>query len=68
MAPTAGGEGCDNMTMILVQIKKPVPSEASPSDGPLTSLGDVPSALSEKLPDSDGVNAETKPAECGSSS
>ncbi|KAK9014991.1 hypothetical protein V6N11_006126 [Hibiscus sabdariffa] len=24
LAPTAGGEGCDNMTMILVQFKKPV--------------------------------------------
>ena len=22
LAPTAGGEGCDNMTMILVQFKK----------------------------------------------
>lgn len=28
LAPsTAGGEGCDNMTMILVQFKKPFPSE-----------------------------------------
>lgn len=27
LAPnTAGGEGCDNMTMILVQFKKPVQS------------------------------------------
>lgn len=24
VAPTAGGEGCDNMTMILVQFKKPI--------------------------------------------
>ncbi|KAI3773483.1 hypothetical protein L1987_48013 [Smallanthus sonchifolius] len=36
LAPTAGGEGCDNMTMILVQFKKhpnPVPStsEQQPS-------------------------------------
>lgn len=23
LAPSAGGEGCDNMTMILVQFKKP---------------------------------------------
>lgn len=23
LAPTAGGEGCDNMTMILIQFKKP---------------------------------------------
>ncbi|KAL3360496.1 hypothetical protein AABB24_013758 [Solanum stoloniferum] len=68
LAPTAGGEGCDNMTMILVQIKKPVPSGASPSDEPLASPGDEPSASSEKLPASDDVIAETKPAECGSSS
>ncbi|KAH0649177.1 hypothetical protein KY290_035128 [Solanum tuberosum] len=68
LAPTAGGEGCDNMTMILVQIKKPVASGASPSDEPLASPGDEPSASSEKLPASDDVIAETKPAECGSSS
>lgn len=31
LAPsTAGGEGCDNMTMILVQFKKPIHSN---SDG-----------------------------------
>lgn len=30
LAPsTGGGEGCDNMTMILVQFKKPVNSGAS---------------------------------------
>ncbi|KAJ8773934.1 hypothetical protein K2173_009365 [Erythroxylum novogranatense] len=29
LAPTAGGEGCDNMTMILVQFKKPVHSSGS---------------------------------------
>ena len=30
LAPsTAGGEGCDNMTMILVQFKKPSPSTSS---------------------------------------
>jgi protein phosphatase 1G len=29
LAPsTAGGEGCDNMTMILVQFKKPAQSSA----------------------------------------
>lgn len=29
LAPsTAGGEGCDNMTMILVQFKRPVQSSA----------------------------------------
>lgn len=59
LAPTAGGEGCDNMTMILVQIKKPIPSGASPGDEPLASLGDEPSASSDKLPASDDVNAES---------
>lgn len=29
LAPTAGGEGCDNMTMILVQFKKPVDLDSS---------------------------------------
>ncbi|XP_030971109.1 probable protein phosphatase 2C 21 isoform X2 [Quercus lobata] len=29
LAPSAGGEGCDNMTMILVQFKKPVDLDAS---------------------------------------
>ncbi|XP_038692116.1 probable protein phosphatase 2C 21 [Tripterygium wilfordii] len=29
LAPAAGGEGCDNMTMILVQFKKPITSCAS---------------------------------------
>ncbi|KAH7671833.1 protein phosphatase 1G protein [Dioscorea alata] len=32
LAPsTAGGEGCDNMTMILVQFKKPINSDAATS-------------------------------------
>ncbi|MCD7446371.1 hypothetical protein HAX54_005979 [Datura stramonium] len=83
LAPTAGGEGCDNMTMILVQFKKPIPSGPS-GDEPSASSekfpasddvnaesaspGDELSASSEKLPASDSVNAESKPAECGSSS
>lgn len=33
LAPsTAGGEGCDNMTMILVQFMKPTHSAASSDD------------------------------------
>lgn len=42
LSPTAGGEGCDNMTMILVQFKRPSspddmitdkpPSSAQPSE------------------------------------
>ncbi|KAM3379501.1 putative protein phosphatase 2C 60 [Capsicum galapagoense] len=58
LAPTAGGEGCDNMTMIIVQIKKPVPSGASAVDEPSASPGDEPSTSSEKLPASDDANAE----------
>ncbi|KAJ4718658.1 Protein phosphatase 2C family protein [Melia azedarach] len=34
LAPMAGGEGCDNMTMILVQFKKPFNSGASTADQP----------------------------------
>lgn len=29
LAPVAGGEGCDNMTMILIQFKKPNQSAES---------------------------------------
>lgn len=34
LAPTAGGEGCDNMTMILIQLKNPSNPSASVSDQP----------------------------------
>ncbi|CDO98241.1 unnamed protein product [Coffea canephora] len=34
LAPTAGGEGCDNMTMILVQFNKPLNNGASSKDHP----------------------------------
>jgi protein phosphatase 1G len=33
VAPTAGGEGCDNMTMILVQFKKPINNGDASVDG-----------------------------------
>ncbi|KAM5578534.1 hypothetical protein ABKV19_008709 [Rosa sericea] len=36
LAPSTGGEGCDNMTMILVQFKKPI-STASTGNKPLSS-------------------------------
>lgn len=46
LAPVAGGEGCDNMTMILVQFKKPYKAGASvpehPSAGNQSSSRDVP--------------------------
>lgn len=38
LAPSAGGEGCDNMTMILVQFKKPfIPYAASAEELPSSS-------------------------------
>lgn len=37
VAPAAGGEGCDNMTMILIQFKKPVSADASVADLSLSS-------------------------------
>ncbi|KAM2527382.1 hypothetical protein TB1_024644 [Malus domestica] len=37
LAPSSGGEGCDNMTMILVQFKKPVASAASVGNQPIAS-------------------------------
>ncbi|XP_059275319.1 probable protein phosphatase 2C 60 isoform X2 [Lycium ferocissimum] len=61
LAPsTAGGEGCDNMTMILVQFEKPFQSGAS-------LVEELPDS-SDKLPASTEAKTETKPAECGSSS
>uniref|UniRef100_A0A2P2M7X8 Protein-serine/threonine phosphatase n=1 Tax=Rhizophora mucronata TaxID=61149 RepID=A0A2P2M7X8_RHIMU len=38
LAPTAGGEGCDNMTMVLVQFKKPGYLGASEGPTPTASL------------------------------
>ncbi|XP_028109830.1 probable protein phosphatase 2C 60 isoform X2 [Camellia sinensis] len=35
LAPSAGGEGCDNMTMILVQFKKPLNSGVSSNEQPV---------------------------------
>ncbi|KAH7547500.1 hypothetical protein FEM48_Zijuj01G0316600 [Ziziphus jujuba var. spinosa] len=37
VAPTAGGEGCDNMTMILIQFKRPFSADASVADQCLSS-------------------------------
>ncbi|KAJ0075368.1 hypothetical protein Patl1_34763 [Pistacia atlantica] len=42
LAPVAGGEGCDNMTMILVQFKKPFNAGASVAEQP--SACDQPSS------------------------
>ncbi|CAN1816382.1 Probable protein phosphatase 2C 60 [Linum perenne] len=57
LAPsTAGGEGCDNMTMILVQLKKPMATSSSPGDEKTSSQAEVavnpePSS-SEPMPES----------------
>lgn len=50
LAPsTAGGEGCDNMTMILVQFKKPLQSGAVSSDRePSPSESEIPTGPEEK--------------------
>lgn len=42
LAPTAGGEGCDNMTMILIQFKNPLTSDASVTDQPESSVQPTP--------------------------
>lgn len=39
VAPTAGGEGCDNMTMILIQFKKPANSPAAAADASSGAVG-----------------------------
>jgi protein phosphatase 1G len=57
LAPSAGGEGCDNMTMILVQLKKPVDIDASVGDQPLSS--DQPSKT-ETETDRSSVETESK--------
>ncbi|CAI9283670.1 unnamed protein product [Lactuca saligna] len=50
LAPTSGGEGCDNMTMILVQFKKP-----QSQSGPSTSHPPPPpdSSNDQEVPGSD---------------
>ncbi|KAJ0008216.1 hypothetical protein Pint_30349 [Pistacia integerrima] len=45
LAPVAGGEGCDNMTMILVQFKKPFNAGASVAEQP--SACDQPSSCDQ---------------------
>ncbi|KAL8123111.1 putative protein phosphatase 2C 60 [Apium graveolens] len=52
IAPTAGGEGCDNMTMILVQFKKPPSSSASTKDHQQLSSDQQPE-VTEKSPGPD---------------
>ncbi|KAK6267771.1 hypothetical protein QUC31_011931 [Theobroma cacao] len=48
LAPTAGGEGCDNMTMILVQFKKPAGSGTSSEQQPPTLTDQTPAPETDK--------------------
>lgn len=50
LAPTAGGEGCDNMTMILVQFKKPF-SNPENVNAASTSAEEPPSSFNQTLSD-----------------
>lgn len=69
VAPTAGGEGCDNMTMILIEFKKPVrPAAADASsvgeDQSLSSDGQLSkmdkSSSDQSPPEMDKASAETE--------
>ncbi|MCI58081.1 putative protein phosphatase 2C 60-like, partial [Trifolium medium] len=57
LAPTAGGEGCDNMTMILIQFKKIPTSDASVTDQP------EPSA--QPTPNPPAPDTSAQPSEAG---
>ncbi|XP_012573111.1 probable protein phosphatase 2C 60 isoform X3 [Cicer arietinum] len=59
LAPTAGGEGCDNMTMILIQFKKLPTSDASVKDQPQPSAQPTPTP---PIPDT-----SAQPSEAGRS-
>ncbi|CAL5434950.1 unnamed protein product [Camellia sinensis] len=73
LAPsTAGGEGCDNMTMILVQFKKPHESAAAADADEKSSTSDhgnqsATAAADEKSSTSNQADTELKPAETESS-
>jgi protein phosphatase 1G len=57
LAPTAGGEGCDNMTMILIQFKNIPTSDASVTDQP------EPSAQPNPNPPAPDTSAQSSEAE-----
>lgn len=57
LAPTAGGEGCDNMTMILIQLKNPSTSDASAIDQP------QPSAQPTTSPPASDASAQPSEAD-----
>ncbi|KAJ1290793.1 hypothetical protein BS78_02G270300 [Paspalum vaginatum] len=54
VAPTSGGEGCDNMTVIVVQFKKPSSSVA-------TSSAEQPAATAEEMQPNNGNGPEGPP-------
>eukprot|EP00257_Ricinus_communis_P013298 XP_015570706.2 probable protein phosphatase 2C 60 [Ricinus communis] len=68
LAPVAGGEGCDNMTMIIVQFKRPVTSGASveeqslSSDQPAQTTANIdePSQCNRSIVKVDEGSTETK--------
>ncbi|KAK1576125.1 hypothetical protein Q3G72_011152 [Acer saccharum] len=72
LAPTAGGEGCDNMTMILVQFKKPFNSGTSMECDQPPQLGNSSAETTLGQPSELGnVSAETghdQPAKSGNGS
>ena len=55
IAPLAGGKGCDNMTMILVQFKKPFGDSVSAKEQPFLWY---PDPHSDADPDSDSDTDE----------
>ncbi|CAN1341844.1 Probable protein phosphatase 2C 60 [Linum perenne] len=60
LAPsTAGGEGCDNMTMILVQLKKPMATSSSPGDEKTSSQAEV--AVNPEPSSSEPTPESTRP-------
>ncbi|XP_021746418.1 probable protein phosphatase 2C 60 [Chenopodium quinoa] len=62
LAPsTAGGEGCDNMTMILVQFKKPIQPHAP------ASTNEEPSPSEPSQPVTEADNSKQEPEQTGSS-
>ena len=66
LAPTAGGEGCDNMTMILIQFKKPSQSGSSVTKQPLSS--NQPSEVDKRSSVTEQHLSSNQPSEVDKSS
>ncbi|KAL1811061.1 hypothetical protein DCAR_0623174 [Daucus carota subsp. sativus] len=61
LAPsTAGGEGCDNMTMILVQFKKPIKSAVPADEEASASYESDVSPIKSATPADEGASASNK--------